>query len=727
MDRRDFIKLTAVTGTGAALTACGNPEHPLIRFVPDEDIVPGIAEWKPSVCPLCAAGCGLNVRVMDADFETTRNGQAGVVAITAAKKLEGQPAHPVNRGGLCARGQAAIQVTYHPDRLTGPLKRAGARGSGQYTSISWDEAIAELAAQLDRIQDRKALAFLVRRRPSRRNELVAEFLARFGAEPPIAFELFGDDVLRRANAISFGRGQLPTFDLAHADYAISFGADFLGTWNSPVSNAAAYGQMRQGQPGSRGKLVQVESRMSLSGASADEWIPIRPGTEGVLALGFAQVLVADNLARGDAGLFADYAPDAVEKITGVPAKRIERIGRELGERRPAVAMIGGPALAQTNALFHAVAVNTLNIVLGSVGVEGGVSFTPQPPPLLAREHTMRPATDLRGLQAEALLVDGANPIYGSPKAWQVRETIDRIPFVASFGSFLDDTSVHADLILPDHSFLESWIDSIPESGATAAVVNAAGPVMHPLHQTRATPDVLIEVAGKLKTPIALPWASFEELLKASFDNINADAWDDVAKQGFHQSQDAGRKTQVPSRQSPVASRAANGLKFVAPTFDGEAGSYPFHFLPYASQAFYDGSTAHLPWLQELPDPMTSAMWSSWVEINPQTAATLQIAQGDIVEIASTQGSLRAPAVLSPGIAPDVVAMPVGQGHDTFTRYASKRGVNPIALVAPLGDSETGSLAWAATRVKVSRAANADGSLIMFAGEMRENPHEGETR
>ena len=120
-----FIKLTAITGTSATLASCGNPEHQLIRFVPDEDLVPGVAEWKPSVCPLCAAGCGVTVRVMEADVETTRNGQAGVVRMGLAKKLEGNPTHPINQGGLCARGQAAIQITYHPDRLTQPLKRIG--------------------------------------------------------------------------------------------------------------------------------------------------------------------------------------------------------------------------------------------------------------------------------------------------------------------------------------------------------------------------------------------------------------------------------------------------------------------------------------------------------------------------------------------------------------------------------------------------------------------------
>src|SRR5713101_9988834 len=131
MDRRDFIKLTAVTGTTATLAGCGHPEHALIRFVPDDDTTPGIAEWKPSVCPLCNAGCAVNVRLMEADVETVRNGQAGVVKMSVAKKLEGQTTDPISRGGLCARGQASIQITYHPDRITHPLKRTGARGTGE--------------------------------------------------------------------------------------------------------------------------------------------------------------------------------------------------------------------------------------------------------------------------------------------------------------------------------------------------------------------------------------------------------------------------------------------------------------------------------------------------------------------------------------------------------------------------------------------------------------------
>ena len=708
MDRRDFIKLTAITGTSATLASCGNPEHALIRFVPDEDLVPGVAEWKPSVCPMCAAGCGVSVRVMEADVETTRNGQAGVVKMGVAKKLEGNAKDPISRGALCARGQASIQITYHPDRLTQPLKRSGARGAGGFTPVTWEEAIAELTGQLDTLaaaKDQKTLAFLTRPHRGRRTALAGEFLKGFGAPAPIVHEFFAEDVLRRANAISFGHEQLPTIDFARARFAISFGADFLGTWNSPVAQSGAYATMRQGRPGMRGAFVQVESRMSLTGASADQWVPVKPGTEGVLALGLAHLIRknrpnadrpdgAGSAIEGWSGGLADYDPARVEQITGVTAKRVERLARELVDFSPAVAIAGGAALAQTNGLFTAVAVNALNAVLGTVGQPGGVFFAPGS---LKSEVRRLKSQDLAS--AKVLLLADANPVFDAPKAWKMREALAAIPFIASFGSFIDDTSNFADLILPDHTFLESWVDSAPESGSMEAVPSSAGPVMKPLYNTRATADVLIEVAGKLKSPVALPWKSAEEVAKSAVP--------------------ATPQSAIRTPQSPMG--------YAEPQFDGDAATYPFHFLPYASLQFGDGSSAHLPWLQEMPDPLTSAMWSSWVEINPQTAERLQLAQGDLVDVTSSQGTLRAPVMIFPGIAPDLIAMPVGQGHESFTRYASGRGVNPLAILAPSAEPETGALAWAATRVKIARAGDGDRRLIMFAGEMREHPHEGEIR
>jgi anaerobic selenocysteine-containing dehydrogenase len=693
VDRRHFIKLTAITGTTAALTACGNPENQVIRFIPEDDLVPGIATWKPSICPLCSAGCGVIARVMEGDAEVFRNGQAGVIRMGLAKKLEGNPEDPISQGKLCARGQAAIQVTYHPDRLDKPKMLSGSRGQGGYNDLSWDEAIKGLIAQLNTLagaNEQGAVAFLTRPGRSRRLELIADILQRFGAKPPVTYELFSDDVLRRANAISFGSHQLPTYDLENARYVISFGADFLGTWNSAVAHSAAYGRMRQGRGNARPKFVHVDARLTQTAANADEFVACKPGTEGLLAMALAALV-----NKGAAGA-AEYAPATVAEKTGVAADKIERLAREMTANGPAVAIIGGAPLAHTNGLFHATAVNTLNRAVNAVNQPGGVSFVPQGAPVPTRS-----LKELLDNPPKLLFVDGVNPVFGSPAAWKVADALNRIPFIVSFGQFIDETSALANLILPDHSFLESWVDAAPESGSAKAVATKFGPVMRPLYDTRSTPDVLLEVARGLEKPLAGLPNTFEEYLSTEV----------AAAKPAARPQDSRPRTQD------------SGLKYVEPVFDGEASQYPYHFMPYASAQFYDGSLAHLPWLQELPDPMTSGMWCSWVEINEQKAHELGIAQGDIIEVTSTQGSLRAPAFLNPGLAPDAVAMPVGQGHTNFTRYATDRGVNPLSILAPTTIAETGTLAWSATRVKIAKVGEREtyDSLILFGGATRERP------
>lgn len=675
MDRRNFIKLTAITGTTAALGACGNPENQIVRFIPEDDLVAGVATWKPSICPMCSAGCGVIARVMEGDAEVFRKGQAGVIKMGLAKKLEGNPEDPISQGKLCARGQAAIQITYHPDRLDRPKKRTGERGSGQFVDITWDDAIKELTAKLNELaaaNDQASLAYLTKPRQNRRLELVADLLQRFGAKAPVTYEFFSDDPLRRANAISFGSHQLPTFDLENARYVISFGADFLGTWNSAVAHSAAYGRMKQSRPGMRPKFVHVDARLSQTAANADEFIACKPGTEGVLALALA----------------GEETPGNAATKTGVRAETIIRIKKEFETHGPALAIIGGAPLAHTNGVFHAWAVNRLNQAAKNISQRGGIGF--------AAQGTKTPTRSLKEILDAApkvLLVDDVNPVFGSPSAWKVADALKRVPFIVSFGSFIDETSALADLILPDHSFLESWVDAAPESGSMKAAASKFGPVMRPLYDTRSTPDVLLEVSRGLAKPIGGLPNTFEEYLNGPAA--------------------AGGSAKFVTGQ-PVA--------WTEPQFDGDPTVFPYHFLPYASQMLYDGSHAHLPWMQETPDPMTSGMWCSWVEINEKKAKELGIEQGDIIEVTSSQGSLKAPAFLNPGIAPDAIAMPVGQGHTNFTRYATNRGVNPISILAPSIVAGTAALAWSATRVKIARVGDPDrDTLILFAGATRERP------
>jgi anaerobic selenocysteine-containing dehydrogenase len=751
MERRDFIKISALSGVMATLEGCRSAEKQLIRFVPEEELIPGIATIKPSVCTVCSAGCGLLVRVMQGEAEVVRHGQQGLIKMGLAKKLEGNLQHPVNQGKLCARGQASLQVLYHPDRITHPIKRTGPRGSGEFQAISWDDALKEVSAHLGTLQAPGSddLAFLSRPLSGQRRQLVERFLHAYGASTALWYEPFAENVLREANLLSFGRFRLPTFDLARADYVISFGADFLGTWNSPVAQSIGYGEMRQGRPGRRAKFVQVESRMSQTGANADEWIPCRPGTEGALALGIAHVILSEKLVPQAGGSRAgaliagwstglpDYTPEAVEKQTGVSAVVIKRLAHELTQSGSATAIVGGSPLAMGNGVPTALAVNALESLVdqghGSAPILG---FTPELP-MDASKAPKR--TSLSALYAlvlkppQLLLLNDANPVFSAPPALRIRETLAKIPTIVSFGSFIDETSALADLILPDHAPLESWLDIIPESGSSRAIVSLAPPAVLPLHDTRSMPDVLLGLAHQLGGEVAkaLPWTTYDAMLRAAYvplrtraGSIDAktddDFWDAAQAQGGWWS--------VPTVDQPVTVEKQEPVTIALPQPAGAGDDFPFYFLPYVSQSFGDGSLAHLPWLQELPDVLTSAMWSSWVEISPKTGDRLGIKQGDLVEIASQQGSVHAAAVLSPGIAPDMVAMPVGQGHENFGRFASGRGANPLSILGPHGVVDTGAPAWAATRVKLARAGGPEqAKLVLFAGGMSGFPHEEQPR
>lgn len=755
MQRRDFFKITAATGALAALEGCGNPDHQLIRFIPDEDLTPGIATWKPSVCTLCQSGCGTLVRVMQGDAEVIRNGQLGLIKMGLAKKIEGNPAHPVSQGKLCPRGQAGLQVTYHPDRVKGPMALAGARGSGEYQPISWDDAEKKLVAQLTPLAGSKqkgALAFLTAPLQGQRRVIVENFAAAFGGAA-VEFEFFDGSAIRQANLQSFGIAALPTVDLSQTNYVISFGADFLGTWNAPVAQSVGYGEMRRGRGGQRGKFVQFETRVSQTGANADEWIACPPGMEGALALALAHVIMNDKLRPASAAGAAidgwstglsDFEPQKVAAQVGIDASKITRIAHEAAASSPAVVLIGDAATAHTNGLSAALAVNALNALLGSVGKPGGIEFAPAAAPVSenAAGAGARAAvkTSIRDLVQQinsanapkALLLHGANPVFGTPASWQVKDALQKVPFIASFSSFIDETSILADLILPDNSPLESWLDGSPVSGSTRTVASVAAPAMSPIHNTKSMADVLLAVAQQSggEAAKALPWKTYEDAVKASFapyvkktgGSITSTDADDLWKKV----QAAGGWWSNASDAEPVRAGKASGAaaKVNAAQFDGDAGQYPFYFVPFASQMFYDGSLAHLPWMQEAPDPMSSAMWSTWVEINPQTAQNLGIAQADLIEVTSRHGSLRAPAMITPGIAPDAIAMPIGQGHERFTRYASGRGANPISILAP-STTENGALAWSATRVKIANVGK--GKLILFGGSLREASIETQPR
>ena len=715
ISRRDLLQYIGAGGVGAVGgvlygKSVQQPVEFLIpQVVPPEDYSPGVASWYNTVCNQCSAGCGISVRI--------REGKA--------KKIEGNAVHPISQGRTCARGQAGLNVLYNPDRIRTPLQNTGQRGSGDFAEISWDEALTTVGSRIGRIKiesDANRVRLLTGQVRGHLDELFAQFMGLLGSDHYQQYDFTYPVALRAANKISFGTDHLPYYDIKHAEFLLSFGADYLGTWLSPVHNSLAYGHLRQGQEGQRGKTVQVEPRMSLSGAAADEWISAQPGTEGLLALGIAHALLSEEHYSGrdrDAWTNAlqAYSPSTVAAATDVSEDDILRLAEEFGTSASSLAIAGGAAAAGTSAVATVVAVNALNHLAGNIGKRGGVILNSAPAFSAAassRQAGLRGMLELvesmKAGDVEVLIVHDTNPAFALPNDVGFRQAMENVPLIVALSSFRDETTEMADLVLPTNTYLESWGDDVPDPGVGFPVASISQPVVAKLYDTLDAGDIMLSLARQIggELPVSMHWATMEEFVKESWREEYEARGAGAAGQDFEEFWKAALEAgvwgepgaaphAVPSSSSTIASISDPYSKFA-----GDTGDYPLVLHPYLSTTLLDGRGANLPWLQELPDPMTSAAYGSWAELNPLTADELGIREGDVLDVESPAGSIRVPALIFPAIRPGVVAIPMGQGHTAYGRYASGRGVNPIHIVATLADEQTGDLAWAATRVKIKR-------------------------
>ncbi len=698
---------------------------------PPEEVVPGLDTWYASTCRQCPAGCGIIVRVI--------NGRA--------KKIEGNPLHPLNQGKLCARGQAGLQVLYNPDRLRNAVLQTGGRGSRKFEPLYWSEAIDILVKKLETVSNPNRIAFLAGLMPSHLYVLSTRLMSSLGAQSPVIYDL-NSALEGRSSAVQlsetiFGVPELPIYDLANAEVIFSFGANFLETWMSPVSQSFAYGAMRQGQFGGRGFLVQFEPRLSATAASADEWIPLKPGVEGYVALALGRIILEERLGdpgsqRVNAVLYQNINVQEMADASQIPVEDLQRLARIFADADQAIAVPGGGLAGQSNGQMSMLAIQALNLLVAQFGKVGGV-FLSQPGPTATFRQTPKAdsfayVSDLvermNSGDIDLLLIYGTNPVFELPTSMGFEEAIARVPFVISFSPFVDETSLRSDLIMPDHTYLESWGFEVPAPGAGKPTVSGQQPVVRPLYDTHSTGDVFLAVASRLggESAKALPWmdeVAFLQELAVELHGSSLGAYDAKTQNSFwalwRQYGGWWTEKEIP-REPDLTAIVQEPLTISEPTFDGEEDSYPFHLHPYPSIALSDGRGANLPWLQGTPDPMTTASWGTWVELNPETANSLGVSDDDIVRVISPHGELEAPVVIYPGIRPDVVAIPVGQGHSQFGRFAQTRGSNPIALVSAITDPDSGTLAWGATRVQIVPTGRKKilARIESLAGEGRES-------
>ncbi len=707
IDRREFLKLVGAgsVGTGAGFMLAEAIKHPLEHLIPysipPEEFSAGIDTWYNSVCGMCPAGCGISVR--------TREGRA--------KKIEGNPSHPVNQGRLCALGQAGLQVLYNPDRLTAPMLQKGERGSDTFLQTTWEEVLSSVAERLVVSRNRTdSIYFLSQGVRGHLAKLFELFMGGLDSDNLWHYDFDHPHSLYAANDRLFGEQQLPYYDIRNSRYLLSFGADYLNSWLSPVHHSLGFGHSRQGGDGPRGRFVQIEPKMSISGAAADEWIPARPGSEGILAMGIGhQLLAKGRYTAVDAddwsAALKDYSAASVAERTGVPAETVVRLADEFSRSQAGLAIGGSSAGNHTNGVDTLVAVNMLNYLVGNIGKAGGVVFNPDPVsggPTQSRQANYRALQDLvenaRNERIDVLIINNTNPVFTLPKSTGFTEALASIPLIVSLSSFMDETTVMADIILPSHTYLESWGDDIPQPGVGFSVAAVSQPVVSPLYNTRATGDIILDLAGRVGLRETMPWSSMEEYLRDGWREIHARSetdgenfdsfWRDVLRSGVW-----GENTR---REGSVVinKRVIDNLGVAEPEFAGSEKEYPFMLHPFMTNAMHDGRGANLPWMQELPEPMTSIVYGSWVEMNPATAKAMGLHDGDMVTVSSAFGSIEAALVVFPAIMPDVVAMPIGQGHSALGRYARNRGTNPLQILAPMTDPASGSLATNATRVSL---------------------------
>ncbi len=715
INRRQFIQFMGLAGGSATLGCSRDAGRRLIPYViPAEDIIPGEATWYATTCRECPAGCGM----------LAKNRDGRII------KLEGNPDHPINAGALCARGQAALHGLYNPDRFSGPCARNGTT----LTPLAWPKAQQRLATLLHTLGQNgqgQRIAMVSTLENGTLAALSDEWLAAFGAGPLLTYEPLAYEPLRSASRVVFGPDAIPCYRLDQADLLISLGAGFLETWLSNVEYARQFAAFNAPQGERKHLFVYVGPRQSMTAASADHRIIVAPDQEWLVAVALLEVLHTEA-EQGRLALTADLGQALTQTLaSSAPAREAARqvidaatlaslTQRFLAAERPLVLAAGLPHNGP-HAHATAVAANLLNLI------KAGSRTLVDPAPGTSLDRALS-AKSMRQLcqrmangEIDLLLLHDANPIFTLPASWQVREALAKVKTIVSFSSCDDESTALAHLILPTHTPLEAWGDYSPRAGITGLVQPVMGPVFATMHLG----DLLLTTARLAGAGKDLPWPDFYSRLQHTWQQRWQAGprattfplyWQRVVQQG-------GDWQAKPPASPGVTLAPEYAYRFPEPTSPAESKE-GYALTIYPTVQFFDGRAANRPWLQELPDPVTQTTWGGWLEIHPQTAAALQVAAGDMLSLSTPHGAIEAPVLPILSVPPGTIALPLGQGHEHYGRYADGRPANPLALMAPEVDAESGAIT-VITRVTVQATSNrypiahTDGSLFQEGRDLVE--------
>jgi len=666
--RRDFLKILGATGATTAVVGCSSEKvGKLIPYVSSPDnTVPGVSQYYATTCRECASACGVMAEVRDG----------------RPIKLEGNPEHPHNRGAICATGMSAVQGLYNPDRYRSPMVREG----NALKPTTWDKAYELLAAKLGEVKSKGQAGnavFINQHESGTFPGFLDQWLAAQGMPAHLSVDPLAPSATLAANQKAYG-ASWPALDFSAAKLILSFGADFLDGWGHPVAQQLDWADARAKLEGAP-QLVYIGARRSLTGLNADQWIAAKPGSDMALC----------------AALTGQGTVAAASEASGVPAATIDALIAAIAKAGTGVMAICGVATA--DAVECGVMVADLNKKAGSVGVTikptaGHVGYNG----LSSYAELASAAQRMAAGTVPVAFVRHANPVYTTPKAAGFADAFSKVPFKVSFSSMPDETSELCDLVLPDNHWLESWGDAVTVAGQ----ISLQQPTLDPVFDTKATTDVLIELAKK------------DQALAARYNVADYRTWY-IANFPGGASAFAAALTKPLVSGSPLVAGVAKGAAVgasPAPQLATTSGEYFVHVYP--SSTLGDGRGANKPWLQELPDPVTKLAWQSWVEVHPQTFKKLGLKEGQHLTVQTAAGKITAPVYRYMGVRPDTVAVALGQGHTAYGRFARNIGVNAYDLV-PSGWDTAGGLALAASKGTVT-VVDEVSQLVTTEGSARQH-------
>jgi anaerobic selenocysteine-containing dehydrogenase len=693
----------------------------------------GEAGYVNSVCTLCSGGCGITVRKIE----------------DRAVKIEGMKGHAVNKGGLCLLGLSGLQLLYGPTRIKSPLKRTGKRGQGKWEKISWKEAISRIVEKLGDLRSKDRSHTLGVISGSDRGtvpRLFKRFLTAYGS-PNFFRTPSVRDSYELTLRIMQGVQALPGFDFENADFILSFGSGIIDGWGSPVRMFRANSDWQSAGV----KVIQIEPRLSNTAAKSDKWIPINPGTEAALAMGLAHVIINESLydsgfIANDADRFDDwkqlvidkYSPDRVAAITGIDAGTIVVLARSFASASKPLAVFGRGDGTTPVSLAECMAVHALNALMGNINKKGGI-FAVADPDYINWPEIEMDAKAAVGMQhersdgagsrkypysryllnrlpesilseapypLESLFIAEANPLYTLTDTQNTGKAFEKIPFVVSFSSYMDETAQHADLILPNHVYLERYEDVPMPTGMLQPLIGLSKPVVEPQLNTRHVGDVIIQMAKGLGGSIAnsFPWESYYSCLKQTL----GDKWEPLVEKGFWSGSELMTQTLKTSFDTVSGKfefvNPNTGLKpqFKPVSIEGDERLYPLVLIPYDSIRLAGGYIGTPPFAVKTVEDTVLKGEDVFVEINPKTARSAGLHDGQRVRLSTHKGTAKVRVHLFEGIMPGIVALPRGLGHTAYDDYLAGKGINVNALIGPVEDPDSGMDAAWGIRAKLSK-------------------------